>query len=261
LWAILLEKRHKETYAVYTIIILKDKEEQTMITIRKASERGSADHGWLRTSHTFSFADYYDPQFMGFSSLRVINDDHVAEGEGFPRHPHNNMEIVTYVLSGSLEHKDSMGNGSVIYPGEVQRMSAGTGVTHSEYNHSKVEELHFLQIWILPNQQGVTPGYEQKFFSDEQKRGKFCLVASEHGEEDSVSLHQDTNIYAALLDGDEQITFEIPTSRKAWVHVAQGSVEMNGYSLHEGDGAAIDSAETLKFSQGSNAEILLFSLT
>lgn len=231
-----------------------------MITLRKAADRGYADQGWLRTYHTFSFADYYDPQFMGFASLRVINDDYIEPRKGFPRHPHHNMEIVTYVLNGSLEHKDSLGNGTVILPGEVQRMSAGRGITHSEYNHSHTEVLHLLQIWFLPNKKNVSPSYEQKFFSDEQKSGKFCLVASEHGDAGSVSLHQDVNMYAALLDGDQQITFIIPAHRKVWVHLAQGEMVMNGYTLNAGDGAAIENAETLIFSQGRKAEIILISM-
>ena len=231
-----------------------------MITLRKAADRGHAQHGWLRTAYTFSFADYHDQRFMGFESLRVINENYIAPGRGFPRHPHNNMEIITYVLSGSLEHKDSIGNGSVIYPGDVQRMSAGSGITHSEYNHSSTEELHLLQIWILPNQQNVTPSYEQKFFSPAQKRGEFCLVAAQYGAEGAVALHQDAKMYAALLDGDEQMTFTIPANRKVWVHIARGSVTMNEYCMQEGDGAAIDVVEILTFSQGKNAEIILFSL-
>lgn len=231
-----------------------------MITIRKAEDRGHADEGWLKTSHTFSFADYHDRHFMHFESLRVINDDYIAPSQGFPQHSHNNMEIITYVLSGSLEHKDSMGNHSVILPGEVQRMSAGTGVTHSEYNHSSTETLHLLQIWFFPNQEDVKPSYEQKMFPDELKRGKFCLVASEKGENGSVSLHQDMNMYAALLNGKEEATFTVPANRRAWVHIARGEVQMNNHSLKGGDGAGVDANEVLHFTNAKQAEIIIFAM-
>lgn len=231
-----------------------------MITLRKAEERGHADHGWLKSAHTFSFAQYHDRRFMRFESLRVINEDYIAPGQGFPMHSHANMEIITYVLSGSLEHKDSMGNHSVILPGEVQRMSAGTGVTHSEFNHSKTEELHLLQIWFLPNKENVMPGYEQKTFTDERKRGKFCLVASEKGEQGSVSLHQDVQMYAGLFDGNEAATFSLPVLRRAWIQVARGDVQMNEYRLQAGDGAAVEAGIELHFAKAKKAEVIIFSM-
>jgi redox-sensitive bicupin YhaK (pirin superfamily) len=231
-----------------------------MLTIRKANERGHADHGWLNTYHTFSFADYYDPEHMGFRDLRVINEDRVQAGEGFPTHPHRNMEIISYVLEGSLEHKDSMGNGSIIVPGEVQRMSAGTGITHSEFNHSRSELVHFLQIWILPDREGVTPGYEQKFYPDEEKRGKWRLIASVDGREGSVSIHQDVNLYATLLEAGEVVVHSIPQNRHAWLQVARGQIVVNGQKMSYGDGLAVSREERLTVSGDVSAEILLFDL-
>ena len=231
-----------------------------MINIRKATDRGHADHGWLNTYHTFSFADYYDQKQMGFRELRVINEDRVQPKEGFPTHPHRDMEIVTYVLEGALEHKDSMGNGSVIRPGEVQRMSAGTGITHSEFNHSGSELVHFLQIWILPEQKGVTPGYEQTFFPDEEKRKNLRLIASRDGRNGSVTINQDVNLYAALLEQGEEIDHVVPAGRHVWLQVARGSVEINGHHLEAGDGAAISDEKQLIVTGKEKAELLLFDL-
>lgn len=230
-----------------------------MITIRKAEDRGRADLGWLDSKHSFSFGQYQDPAHMGFESLRVINDDHVAPGGGFDSHPHENMEIISYVLEGSLEHKDSMGNGSVIKPGDVQRLSAGTGVTHSEFNHSKEEGVHFLQIWILPSANGLEPGYEQKNFSADDKKAKLKLVASNDGRDGSVSLNQDVDMYITILDEGDSVTHSLNDNRKAWVQVAKGSVSLNGQELRPGDGAAID-GENIELSGGSEAEVVIFDL-
>jgi len=231
-----------------------------MMTIRKAGERGHFQHGWLDTYHTFSFADYYDPQWMGFRSLRVINEDRVAPGQGFGTHPHRDMEILTYVLEGGLRHRDSMGNGEVIHPGEVQRMTAGTGVAHSEFNDSKSETVHLLQIWILPERKGLTPGYEQKFFADDEKRGRLRLVASPEGGDGSVKIHQDVKLYASLLGAGEEVTHPLAAGRAAWVQVARGSVTLNGQQLAQGDGAAVSDEATLKLAGVKNAEVLLFDL-
>ena len=231
-----------------------------MLTIRKADKRGHADHGWLNTYHTFSFADYYDPKYMGFRTLRVINEDRVQPAEGFPTHPHRDMEIITYVLEGALEHKDSMGNGSVIVPGEVQRMSAGTGITHSEFNHSRSELVHFLQIWILPDTDGVKPSYEQKFYPDVEKRGKLRLIASADGRGNTVAIHQNVNLFAALLDSGEEIVHIIPRNRHAWLQVARGHVVVNGQKLVSGDGLAVSNEEWLSVSGDEPAEVLLFDL-
>lgn len=231
-----------------------------MLRIRKATERGHADHGWLNTYHTFSFADYYDPKQMGFRDLRVINEDRVQPKKGFPTHPHRDMEIITYVLEGALEHKDSMGNGSVIRPGEVQRMSAGTGITHSEFNHSGSELVHFLQIWILPEKKGVTPSYEQTFFPDEEKRKNLRLIASQDGRNGSVTINQDVNLYAALLEQGEEIAHAVPAGRHAWLQVARGSVAMNGHHLEAGDGVAISDENRLLITGWEKAEVLLFDL-
>ena len=234
-----------------------------MITIRPANERGHANHGWLDTYHTFSFANYYDPKHMHFRSLRVINDDRVAPGFGFGTHPHDNMEIVTYVLEGALSHKDSMGNGSTIVPGEVQRMSAGTGVLHSEKNDSKNEEVHLLQIWIFPEKQGIEPGYEQKFFGDDEKLNRFRLVASRAGRDGSVKINQDASIYAALLEEGKTTAYNLEEGRYAWLHVATGSVTLNGKTLNAGDGAAITDEQKLEVTgatSGKKAEVLLFDL-
>ena len=234
-----------------------------MITLRRANARGHANHGWLDSHHTFSFADYYDPAHMGFRALRVINDDRVAAGKGFGTHPHRDMEIVTYVLEGAIEHKDSMGNGTIIRPGEVQRMSAGTGITHSEFNPSRTEGLHFLQIWILPEARGGTPGYEQKAFSDEERRGKLRLVASPDGAEGSDSVRQDVRLYAALLSEGDEVAHDISPGRHAWVHVARGAVNLGTHALEAGDGAAISAESRLTLTGrafGSGAELLVFDL-
>ena len=232
----------------------------SMITIRKGDDRGSADHGWLKTRYTFSFAGYHDPNHMGYHALRVINDDRIAPEGGFPDHSHKNMEILTYIIEGAVAHKDSMGNGSVIHKHEVQRMSAGRGVIHSEYNPSKTEETHLLQIWLLPSRRNIDPGYEQKSFPPEKKRGQFCLIASERGENGSISIASDVNISAALLTGDETARYTFAADRKGWVHIVQGTITMNDQTLHEGDGAAIDGEEALIFTNGQEAEVLLFDM-
>ncbi len=231
-----------------------------MLSLRKAEERGHEDHGWLDTSHTFSFADYYDPKFMGFGALRVINDDRVAPGGGFPPHSHRDMEIITYVLEGALRHQDSIGNGSVIKPGEIQRMSAGTGVTHSEYNASKKEPVHFLQIWILPERAGLPPAYEQKYFSDEEKRGRLRLVASPDAADGSVRIQQDARVFAALLEPDKPVSYTFDKNRLGWLHVARGSAEVNGTPLKAGDGVGISGGEKLSITSKARGEILLFDL-
>lgn len=231
-----------------------------MISIRKAEERGHFDFGWLNTYHTFSFGDYYDPRNMGFRSLRVINEDFVHAGRGFPTHGHRDMEIITYVLEGGLAHKDSMGNGSIIRPGDVQRMSAGTGVMHSEANPSQDESVHLLQIWILPNEMNIEPSYAEKKFEDAEKRGRLRLVASPDGSDGSVSMHQDARLYASLLDPGEQVAYELKPDRHAWVQVARGSVEINGQTLRQGDGAAISEERELKIIGKEPSEILLFDL-
>jgi hypothetical protein len=231
-----------------------------MIRLRKSNERGHADHGWLNTYHTFSFADYYDPQQLGFRALRVINEDRVQPKAGFPTHPHRDMEIITYVLEGGLEHKDSMGNGSVIRPGEVQRMSAGTGITHSEFNHSGTELVHFLQIWIVPEQKGVNPGYEQKVFPDAEKVNRLRLIACRDGREGSVAINQDVNLYAALLEPGAALTYAMPAGRHVWLQVARGSVELNGHPLAQGDGAAVSDEKQLMVAGREKAELLLFDL-
>jgi redox-sensitive bicupin YhaK (pirin superfamily) len=231
--------------------------------IRKADERGYADHGWLKSFHTFSFADYHDPNHMGFRTLRVINEDRVAPGKGFGTHGHRDMEIVSYVLEGSLEHKDSMGTGSVIVPGDVQRMSAGTGVMHSEFNASKTALVHFLQIWIVPDARGHAPGYEQKTFSAEDKRGRLKLVASPDGEGGSVTIHQDARLYAGLFAAGERATFDVKSGRGAWVHVARGAIELDGTVLQAGDAAAIDEPTShviVGASGATDAEVLVFDL-
>jgi quercetin 2,3-dioxygenase len=231
-----------------------------MITIRKAEERGHFDFGWLNTYHTFSFGEYYDPRNMGFRSLRVINEDFVHPGRGFPTHGHRDMEIITYVLEGGLAHKDSMGNGSIIRPGDVQRMSAGTGVRHSEANPSKDESVHLLQIWILPNEEGIEPGYEEKKFDDEEKRGRLRLVASPDGANGSVSIHQDARLYVTLLDTEQQVAYQSDVDRHAWIQVARGAIEVNGQTLKQGDGAAISQERELKLVGKEPSEVLLFDL-
>jgi quercetin 2,3-dioxygenase len=231
------------------------------LTLRRAGERGHADHGWLDTFHTFSFADYYDPAHMGFRFLRVINEDRVAPGKGFGRHPHRDMEIVTYVLDGALQHEDSMGTGSVIRRGEVQRMSAGTGVFHSEFNASQKEAVHFLQIWIVPDRRGHAPSYEQKAFSDDEKSGRLRLIASRDGRDGSLSLNQDAEIYAALLAEGQTTSFSARPGRGLWVHVARGAALVMGHALAAGDALAIEDATTVAIEGGAGGgEILLFDL-
>ena len=231
-----------------------------MITLRKSGERGLADHGWLRSFHTFSFADYYDPAHMGFGNLRVINEDRVAPGTGFGTHGHRDMEIVSYVLDGELAHQDSMGNGTAIRPGEVQRMTAGTGVRHSEFNHAEGQTTHFLQIWLLPDRLGHTPGYEQKAFSAEDKRGRLRLVASPDGREGSVTLHANASLRAGLFDGDESAELTLDPSRKTWVHLARGTLTVNGHALQAGDALALSGETRLEISGGEGAEVLVFDL-
>ena len=231
-----------------------------MIRLRKAKERGHFEHGWLDTYHTFSFAEYHDPDFMGFRSLRVINEDAVAPGMGFPTHSHRDMEIITYVLEGEVEHKDSMGNSGVIRPGDVQRMSAGTGVTHSEFNPSKKNPLHLLQIWILPEKKGTVPSYEQKSFSNAQKSGKLTLVASPTGEGGSVTIHQDARLWSAVLKAGAEIPLKLNAGRHAWLQVARGSVSLNGQPLQTSDGAAVSDESLLTLKTQKDSEILLFDL-
>jgi quercetin 2,3-dioxygenase len=234
-----------------------------MIQVRRAKERGHADHGWLDTFHTFSFSDYYDPKFMGFRSLRVINEDWVQPGYGFPTHPHRDMEIITVVLEGSLEHKDSMGTGSVIRPGEVQKMSAGTGVRHSEFNHSKSEPVHLYQIWILPEKEGITPMYEQKAIPAEEKQGKLKLVASPSGGNGSsaVKLYQDAELFTTQLAKSDSVEYELGDKRYAWIQVARGTVNVNGQELKAGDGAAVSQEKKLQITGSADqSELLLFDL-
>jgi quercetin 2,3-dioxygenase len=235
--------------------------EDWMIRMRKAKERGRAEHGWLHSWHTVSFADYHDPQHMGHSVLRVINDDTVEPGQGFGTHPHRDMEIISWVLEGALQHRDSMGNGSIIRPGEIQRMSAGTGVTHSEFNPSDSERTHFLQIWILPDRSGHTPGYAQVAFSDDDLESDFRLVASPDGERGSVSMHQDARMYIARMDiFSPAIQWRLEPRRQAYVHLARGKVYMNGIAMQAGDGAYIAQEDVLNFEHAADAEILLFDL-
>jgi redox-sensitive bicupin YhaK (pirin superfamily) len=231
-----------------------------LLNIRRAEERGHANHGWLDTHHTFSFADYHDPRFMGFGPLRVINDDTVAGDGGFPPHRHRDMEIVTYVLEGALQHRDSMGNGSIIEPGDVQRMSAGTGVTHSEYNASADDPVHFLQIWVLPRRTGLPAGYEQKHFADGEKRGRLRLVASPDGADGSVRIEQDVRMFATLLEPGQEVSHAFAEGRTGWLHVARGEAEVNGVSLRAGDGAAISEEARLSVGSNGGGEVLLFDL-
>jgi redox-sensitive bicupin YhaK (pirin superfamily) len=231
-----------------------------MLELRKSEDRGHANHGWLDSRHTFSFADYYDPEHVEFGALRVINEDRVRPGHGFGTHGHRDMEILSYVLDGELEHKDSMGNGSIIRPGDVQRMSAGTGVMHSERNPSATNGVHFLQIWIRPARAGIAPGYEQKTFAPEEKRGRLRLVVSPDGAEGSVRIHQDAKLYAGLFDGDERAAFTLPAGRRAYVHVARGAVRLNGTALAAGDAAKVEDVRELVFDGGREAEVLVFDL-
>ena len=231
-----------------------------MFAMRRAQERGHANHGWLNSYHTFSFGDYYDPQHMGFSNLRVINDDTVSPSGGFGTHGHRDMEIISYVLDGALEHKDSMGNGSVIRPGDVQRMSAGTGVTHSEYNASESEPVHFLQMWVLPEKDGLKPSYEQKTFSEEEKRGRLRLIGSRDGRDGSVTIHQNVDLYATLLGEGDSVSHELAKGRKGWIQVARGSVVLNDKQLYPGDGVAIEGPTAITLTSSSEAEVLLFDM-
>lgn len=238
-----------------------------MREVIKSCDRGYADHGWLKSFHSFSFANYYNPQRMGFGPLRVINEDRIAAGTGFGTHGHRDMEIISYVLDGELAHKDSMGNGEpgaanagVIRPGDVQRMSAGTGVMHSEYNHSKTGQTHFLQIWIMPNRQGVTPGYEQKHFPTEDKRGRLRLVASPDGAQGSVSIHQDARLYAGLFDGAEAAELPLAAGRLAYVHLVRGTLTVNGQALQAGDALQLADEPGLSLGAGQDAEVLVFDL-
>lgn len=230
------------------------------MNIRRAADRGHARLSWLDSWHTFSFAEYHDPEHVQFGHLRVINDDRIAGGGGFGTHPHQDMEILTYMLDGALQHRDSMGNGSVIRPGEVQRMTAGTGVTHSEFNHSPDETAHLLQIWIRPDRAGHAPGYEQKDFPEAEKRGRLRLVASADGRDGSLTINQEVDVYAALLDGDEYIRHELAPGRQCWIQVARGALELNGEQLGEGDGASFTDAVSLELRRGRDAEILLFEM-
>jgi redox-sensitive bicupin YhaK (pirin superfamily) len=231
------------------------------LTLRRAGERGHANHGWLDTYHTFSFASYYDPRHMGFRSLRVINDDRIAAGEGFPRHPHKDMEIVTYVLDGALEHKDSMGNGGIIRPGEVQQMSAGTGVFHSEYNPSRSEGVHLLQVWIEPDERRVRPKYDQRVYPVADRTGRLRLVASGDGRDGSIRIHSGTNMYASIVEPGRSLSYANPAGRSAWLHVARGTLTVNGRALVAGDGAAVTEAGSLEMVGGEKgAELLLFDL-
>lgn len=231
-----------------------------MITIRHREDRGVAQMGWLDSRHSFSFGHYHDPRQMGFRALRVINEDRVIPGAGFPTHGHANMEIVSYVLDGALEHKDSLGTGSVIRPGEVQRMSAGRGIRHSEYNASQSDSAHFLQIWILPEAHGLAPSYEQKAYPEAEKRGNLRLVGSKDGRDGSVTIHQDVDLYAALLDGEESASLSLRPGRHAWVQVARGQVHVNGTLLKEGDGAALTDEEAVILDRADVAEVLVFDL-
>ena len=231
-----------------------------MIKIRRSNERGKANYGWLDTNYTFSFSNYYDRNFMGFRSLRVINEDFIEANQGFPTHGHADMEILTYVIRGELSHKDSMGNGTTILPNEVQRMSAGTGILHSEYS-SPTDETHLLQIWILPEEKDLTPSYEQTFFAPEDKKGKLKLVASRGGDDGSVTIHQDVNLYSSILAKDEEVSLELAENRHAWIQIIKGSIELNGENLNQGDGVAVSEENLLEIKSLANeTEFLLFDL-
>ncbi len=231
-----------------------------MIEIRKSEDRGVAEHGWLSSRHSFSFANYYDPEHVGFGPLLVINEDRVQAGRGFGAHGHSDMEIISYVLDGALEHKDSMGNGSVIRYGNVQRMSAGTGVMHSEFNHSRSEPVHFLQIWIHPNVQRIAPSYEEKFFEPQSKKGRWRLIASDNGRDGSVLIHQDASVHAAIVDGEDCLEYSFGDTRCGYLHVALGTVTVNGMELKTGDAIKLINQPGITVSNGKNAEILLFDL-
>ena len=231
-----------------------------MMQIRKSEERGRAEHGWLSSRHTFSFAEYRDPRHMGFGPLRVINEDKVQGGQGFGTHGHQDMEIISYVLDGALEHRDSMGNGSVLRYGDVQRMSAGTGVRHSEFNHSPTERVHFLQIWVMPDKGGLQPGYEEKHFDPSSKRGQLRLVVSPDGRDGSLRMNQDAFPFATLIDGDEHVEHTLAPNRQGYVHVARGTLKVNGVELRAGDALKIEQEQRITLDQGSDAEVLLFDL-
>jgi redox-sensitive bicupin YhaK (pirin superfamily) len=231
-----------------------------MLTLRKSGDRGYADHGWLKSFHSFSFAGYHDPRHMGFGNLRVINEDRIAPGTGFGTHGHRDMEIISYVLTGALAHKDTLGNIKGIPPGDVQRMSAGTGVQHSEFNHAKDQTTHFLQIWIEPNVTGIPASYEQKTFAEDTKRGSLRLVASPHGAAGSVTIHADASVYAGLFDGDEQASITLDPSRKSYVHLVRGELQVNGQKLVAGDAALLVNESALALSNGKAAEVLVFDL-
>ena len=231
-----------------------------MIDIIPSESRGSADLGWLKAKHTFSFADYYDPTRVHFGTLRVINEDRIAPGQGFGTHPHRDMEIVTYIINGAIEHKDSMGNGTVIRAGEVQRMTAGTGVQHSEFNHSPEEELHLLQIWIFPEAKNLEPGYEQKLFSQEQKHNRLCLIASRDGRDGSLTIHQDVDLYASIIDTGERVSLADVEGRRVFVQVVSGKLEVNGKQLAAGDGMKIQNESSVELEALDRAEFLLFNL-
>ncbi len=231
-----------------------------MMNVIQSETRGSADHGWLRAKHTFSFADYYDPERVHFGPLRVINEDRIAPGQGFGTHPHRDMEIVTYVIGGAIEHKDSMGNGTVITAGEVQRMTAGTGVLHSEFNHSQDEELHLLQIWILPERNGLAPGYEQIRFPREDKLDRLRLIGSRDGREGSITIHQDVDLYASVLEAGKTLEHDVPADRRVFVQVVDGDLKINGRMLSAGDGAEIENLSALEFTAITESEFLLFDM-
>lgn len=231
-----------------------------MLTLRRSADRGYADHGWLKSFHSFSFAGYHDPQHMGFGNLRVINEDRIEPGTGFGTHGHRDMEIISYVMSGALAHRDNMGNGTAIVPGDVQRMSAGRGVMHSEFNHSPKGQTHFLQIWIHPSQSGIDPGYEQKSFDSSQKRGRLCLVASPDGAQGSVTVHADARLYAGLFDAGEQATLALDPARKTYVHLISGQLSVNGQALQAGDAAKLVAEPALALTDGRGAEVLVFDL-
>lgn len=231
-----------------------------MLTLRKSEDRGHADHGWLKSLHSFSFADYFDAAHMGVGNLRVINEDRIAPGTGFGTHSHRDMEIVSYVLSGALGHKDNLGNGATIVPGEVQRMSAGSGIAHSEFNHAAGQTTHFLQIWLLPSRQGITPGYEQKAFAEADKRGKLRLVASPDGREGSVTIHANASMYAGLFDAGECTELALDPKRLAYVHLVRGEVRINGQALQAGDATKLDGETQLSIDSGRDAEVIVFDL-
>ena len=231
-----------------------------MHTLRKSQDRGYADHGWLKSYHSFSFADYYDAAHMGWGNLRVINEDRIAPGTGFGKHGHNDMEIISYVLSGELAHEDSMGNAQKIPPGDVQRMSAGTGVVHSEFNHAEGETTHFLQIWIMPNVTGIAPSYEQKTIPDSKKRGALCLVASSDGALGSVTIHADASLYAGFFDGSESAELSLAANRKGYAHLVRGTLEINGQRISSGDAILLENESRIKLANGINAEVLVFDL-